>query len=238
MKDKETEIVLNEPASLISNEYYYKYIFKKTEKIVCAVFFILANKHQTPVKDSLVTAIEQLALETLTKTNRTLALGVHEEERAAKEISHLLIELMSKLRVLHAAGVLVGDHLSVFEAEIDAVLRSARSFNRAQQHTEERSLRGRQFENGAGPRTERRTSQQHAGPKESTTSAHESALGDRRARITAVLKAQGEASIKDISDTVTDCSEKTIQRELNALIKDGHVLRTGERRWSKYSLIT
>lgn len=237
MKDKETEIILNEPASLISNEYYYKYIFKKTEKIVCAVFFILATKRQHDVKDALIDAVEHTALQTLTKTTQTLMLPIQEEEKSAKAISHLLIELMSKLRVLHAAGVLYGEHLSVFEAEIDAVLRSTRSFNRPSQHGEERALRTRQYESGTAPRSERRTEKVMTTTGDQSDSQHEGGAGDRRTRILAVLKAQGEASIKDISDTVTDCSEKTIQRELNALIKDGHVLRTGERRWSKYSII-
>lgn len=43
-------------------------------------------------------------------------------------------------------------------------------------------------------------------------------------------------SIKDISMHVLGCSEKTIQRELNALVDDGSVERVGEKRWSKYIL--
>ena len=42
---------------------------------------------------------------------------------------------------------------------------------------------------------------------------------------------------QDIAQTIRDCSEKTIQRELIALIQGGIVKKTGERRWSKYSLI-
>jgi hypothetical protein len=48
-----------------------------------------------------------------------------------------------------------------------------------------------------------------------------------------VLKNQG-VSIKDISSVVTDCSEKTIQRELAELIRQGLITKTGERRWSIY----
>jgi hypothetical protein len=42
------------------------------------------------------------------------------------------------------------------------------------------------------------------------------------------------ASIRDISKVVTDCSEKTIQRELATLIAQGLVRKEGERRWSVY----
>ena len=59
---------------------------------------------------------------------------------------------------------------------------------------------------------------------------------DRRARIKTIIEAKKEATIKDISEIITDCSEKTIQRELNAMIEENIVKRQGERRWSKYSL--
>ena len=45
-------------------------------------------------------------------------------------------------------------------------------------------------------------------------------------------------SIKDISLAFTDCSEKTIQRELNTLISKGQIKKTGSKRWSRYSVIT
>ena len=45
-----------------------------------------------------------------------------------------------------------------------------------------------------------------------------------------------EASIKDISEIISDVSEKTVQRELNAMIDENIVKRQGERRWSKYSI--
>ena len=48
-----------------------------------------------------------------------------------------------------------------------------------------------------------------------------------------VRKSNG-VSIKDISKVVQNCSEKTIQRELNILIEQGVVKREGERRWSTY----
>jgi hypothetical protein len=48
-----------------------------------------------------------------------------------------------------------------------------------------------------------------------------------------VLKSTG-VSIKDISNVVRDCSEKTIQRELAGLIQRGLIKKVGERRWSLY----
>jgi len=59
---------------------------------------------------------------------------------------------------------------------------------------------------------------------------------ERQQVILDIIKEIGESSIKDISDNIKDCSEKTIQRELNTLIYDGVLKKIGERRWSKYVL--
>lgn len=58
----------------------------------------------------------------------------------------------------------------------------------------------------------------------------------RRESILAVLRAKGPSYIKDISLTVRDVSEKTIQRELSALVAEGKVTRKGDRRWTTYEL--
>lgn len=56
---------------------------------------------------------------------------------------------------------------------------------------------------------------------------------DRRGAILAAIQKEG-SSIKDIARAVKGCSEKTIQRELNALITQGAIVREGEKRWSVY----
>ncbi|KKW39317.1 MAG: hypothetical protein UY89_C0026G0002 [Parcubacteria group bacterium GW2011_GWA1_54_9] len=60
---------------------------------------------------------------------------------------------------------------------------------------------------------------------------------DRKEAILSVIKDKGRANIKDISTLIRGISEKTIQRELLALIGAGIVLKQGERRWSTYSLV-
>lgn len=59
----------------------------------------------------------------------------------------------------------------------------------------------------------------------------------RQNTILSLIKKKGELTIKDISEVIKDCSEKTIQRELISFISKGIVKRIGERRWSKYSLV-
>ncbi|MGH7141577.1 MAG: hypothetical protein ACREGH_03020 [Minisyncoccia bacterium] len=49
-----------------------------------------------------------------------------------------------------------------------------------------------------------------------------------------IINKNKRASIKDISNVVRDCSEKTIQRELALLIEQGRVRKEGKKRWSVY----
>lgn len=58
----------------------------------------------------------------------------------------------------------------------------------------------------------------------------------RRQAIVDVLKEKGPSYIKDISVVIRDVSEKTIQRELQSLVTEGRVERSGERRWTTYAL--
>ena len=59
---------------------------------------------------------------------------------------------------------------------------------------------------------------------------------NRQNTILEIIKKRKELTIKDLSQVIRDCSEKTIQRELNSFISSGVLKRAGVRRWSRYSL--
>lgn len=72
-----------------------------------------------------------------------------------------------------------------------------------------------------------------------TTMANFQLTSKKEARqdiIMKILRTKGATSIKDISEVMSGCGEKTIQRELISLINNGLVHKIGERRWSKYTL--
>lgn len=62
-------------------------------------------------------------------------------------------------------------------------------------------------------------------------------ITDRKDKIVSLIKSKGQVSIKDITNEFKDISEKTIQRDLMRLIKDGVITKKGEKRWSVYSII-
>lgn len=67
------------------------------------------------------------------------------------------------------------------------------------------------------------------------TSQGHKGQSERMSLILSFIRKQKSVSIKDIAKVVRGCSEKTIQRELTALINQGLVRKVGERRWSLYT---
>lgn len=222
--------------NIASDEYYYKYIFKKTEKIVCAVFYILTKRTNEFVSETVVKDVETVAKRTHDAVLATLSLESHTLAPQARALTHRLMDLDSKLHVLVATGMLAHEHFLVFHNEIDSVLRSIKPYTETA--NEERALLG-----GSGTVPERTSTTAATGASGARVervrpSAPAASAGvSRRELITRVLADNPRASIKDISGVITDCSEKTVQRELNAMIKDGTVFREGKRRWSTYSLV-
>jgi len=60
--------------------------------------------------------------------------------------------------------------------------------------------------------------------------------GSRQETILTLLRKSGALGIKDIAAHLTDCGEKTVQRELAALVEQKKLKKEGEKRWSKYTL--
>lgn len=63
-----------------------------------------------------------------------------------------------------------------------------------------------------------------------------SAQPNRQDRIIEILKEKDHVTIKDLAIRITNCSEKTLQRDLAKMIDDGLVLKEGDKRWSTYKL--
>lgn len=239
MSDKDIQVKDVQFQKLLQDELYYRAIFKKTEKIVSVVFYILNNitanqKSETHISNIAGKAhfAHELALRSL-EAKRVNAREVLEQFVQA------LIALDSTIRVATTAGVITPEVAGAVTTEIDGVLRGlspyledeagiAQLFTPERPHAPTRPARERVTRSAA-------TTAGSPGNAASATPTASPAI-DRRTRIATILEAKGESTIKDISEIITDVSEKTIQRELNAMIEEGQVQRQGERRWSKYSL--
>lgn len=225
---------------------YYNSVFKKTEKIVSVTFYILSETKKNDNIDTHIQIIKDRALKTHELSLRTLALQPHEQSEGLLQFQYGLVSLESTLRIAQVAGVIPQDIFLLLADQLDAVLRYISNHylhNKGiavEELTESTVSRATHQSSGAkvkstNPSRQRRV-QIPAGDISSDAYMVYSQMTDRAERIKTVLEAKPQATIKDISEIITDVSEKTIQRELNSLIEKGQVLREGERRWSRYSV--
>ncbi len=223
---------------LSNNDEYYTKVFKKTEKIVSAVFYVLSH---IPVTDSTRLYHENLTKKTFAlheAASATLAAYTHDAAGSLHNLKQALVILESTLYVFEGARLLSGEVILPLVDETDQVLRYLRHHLSEDNHTI--SL-ARQVSNPVAP-SKRPTLPRRSRPNipkndmSSDAILVYSELSDRTTRIKTVLEAKPEATIKDLTDIITDVSAKTIQRDLNTMIETGEVIRQGERRWSKYSL--
>ncbi len=117
---------------LLSDSKYYKYIFKRTEKIVCCVFYIIehTDKGQSGEAALSVIAAAKGALDA------ALATLLQRWRLAQSELYTLLaalIALESNLRVAEASAFITGAVADVLVLEIGTVVRSLREYLAAEQ---------------------------------------------------------------------------------------------------------
>jgi len=65
---------------------------------------------------------------------------------------------------------------------------------------------------------------------------NEGGRDDRRKIIFTLINEKPALTVKDIVKSIPHVSEKTIQRELLAMVSENVLVKRGERRWSTYSL--
>ncbi len=220
---------------LLHNEDYFKYVFKKTEKIVSAVFYTTRNLDTNVKKDTLIVSIEDKSKTLLETAERSLTASTHNQRIYTDELAVALVALESLLSVATAAHLIGEDLLEVFKHEFVTLHKSLREY--AVIHLKSPfGVGGEDSAPRLRPRGTVRPQREKAGMV-GLPGALPQATDDRSTRILAVIKDKGETSIKDISATVTDVSEKTIQRELMSLIEKGQIVKDGERRWSRYRIV-
>lgn len=239
MEAKETQLKTFKHGQIAEDTEYYKYIFKKTEKICCAVFYVLRTDGVLRHEDRVLSDLETTAQSTLDAVLESLKSGTYDRETRIQALRHTLMALESKLRVASAARLIPIDVLEVFIHEIDTVHRSLRKYTEPLVQNPLYTLEP--VSEPVRPRSLPRIAQSDRVMREQRTEVPTipapSTTPSRRERVLNVIRDKGEVTIKDISENIKDCSEKTIQRELTDLIKDNIIMREGDRRWSKYKLI-
>ncbi|MGH7175716.1 MAG: hypothetical protein ACREGR_05170 [Minisyncoccia bacterium] len=198
------------------------YIYKKAERLAKAVHLVapgLAASSALKERAQIV-AVALIDAATLPPM------------RAREALSRALLALSSSLAIARAAGALSPMNADLIAREAQLLLAEVAAYEAPRLTLEETPVFGRIA--GKALRAPVSNAKFRATSKGHIKDIHRDQA--RREAVLSVIRARGRVYIRDISKVVRDVSEKTIQRELAALVKEGVVVRQGERRWTLYSL--
>lgn len=225
MDIKDTIGLYKSDSILLSDRNYYRYIFKKTEKIICSVFYVIGHTDKVH-QDTVAISVLDSAKRTLDSALQTLACRWYTAYDELYVFLNTLVALESHIHVARATGLLQEEIADMLLLEIETVLRALQQYL-AREKNSAPDLVSFTMSQPAPPVTPRAP---HKGrPKGQHI--------ERRRMIKDIIASKRQSTIKDISEKIPNYSEKVIQREIIAMITDGTIIKEGERRWSRYSLV-
>lgn len=219
--------------------------YKRTEKLLIAIYLVT---NFVPNSEPAKNIIRDKSVKILSDVIQ-LRLGFNSTgpERLDNVIASVY-EIISLLNILHATCFISDMNLEILKKELNRLIVFLREientemsenvmFDKKYFNTEE-SVKGHTLKdndmsfNKSVTKTSSQSKRQNNTRKKSTSSSNI----ERRTVILSLIKDNKSVNVKDISAVITNCSEKTIQRELVALVSEGVLKKEGERRWSTYSL--
>lgn len=243
----------------LSDMSIYEFANKKTEKLVTALYMV---SDCMDADDALKGKLRLLGVELLSDIYKLSTLSPMDKHSYLSVFLTHIYELLSFIEIAYTIGFISEMNTMILKNEFTLLASDLKSnqskdkhftFTLDQKMFELPELKGGTDDlnyKGAESIKDKRTSfntmsfinnksplQNLAIKKTNSVSTNLADREDRTAKIISIIKDKKEVSIKDISLTLTDCSEKTIQRELNSLVSKGQLKKTGAKRWSRYSII-
>lgn len=242
--------------SLFRNNNVLDFVFKKAEKISCAVYLITDYfSDKEPLKWNLRDKILFLREEIITFR------VVFSDNLTLKEsLSIKILEIISLLDLSFSAGLISDMNYRIIKQEslkLANFVGSKTSLKSSPQPSFEGGFFNVELKDSLEERVDEYNLERNSIkdiPKGQEFKRHlsfknsekdifvlrnksQSKTEERKIKIIAIIKDKREVSVKDITNFITDCSEKTIQRDLVFLVKGNVLKKTGERRWSRYMLV-
>ncbi len=225
-------------------------LYNRTYRLVAAVFAVCGVMDES---DQLKTKIKDLSLALISNAVNLKDIEFADADKLVGEIEKKSILLMSMLDIASIAGSISEMNGGILKEEFTVFLVELQKFSGQFKNQKEGSIKSilssndivysnneRQLD--SQPRISgsiiniAKASQSLVNGVKNGTNGHKR-KDTRRATILEFIKGHGNASIKDIAPNIVGCSEKTIQRELLELIREGRIKKEGERRWRRYSVV-
>lgn len=210
-------------SSFFKNEHH-TFVVQKTEKLASAIYLVTGHMSQEePIRTRLRTCVLALVSSSAGEF----------DERGHEDFGSRCLEVASILRLAERAHLVSSMNAKILCEEYAHLAAFVR------EHKE------KIFGNTLDVVVKRPSPPAHSLAKSMGGDAHfikdNSHIGskrhsERQKKIIDLLSKKDKITVKEASETIEGCSEKTIQREIMSLVHDGVLIKEGERRWSTYRL--
>lgn len=245
------------------NKDINEFINKKTEKLVTALYMVSdCLDDDNPLKNKIRTE----GLELLSFVYKVSTLSFSQKYAHITETLNKINEILSLIEISYTIGFISEMNTTILKKEFNFLISELKNYQEKNKHftynLDEKmfDVSRSEGENGIdlldkGQIKDKRTIYNNMSfmNKKSPLSnsdyirrpLSENRILNKQDRINKIMSViknynapvgQVGISIKDISLLYNDCSEKTIQRELNDLVLKGLLKKTGAKRWSRYQI--
>jgi len=226
-------------ADIFEKDIRRVYIYKKAERLAKAIHMVAPAFTTTPALRDRILNVSVCLVDSAVCT----------PGQAREALSRELLALSSVLSIARSTGMLSPMNADIIAREARDLLEEIAGYEAPHLSFEDSPSMARLLKssNEKGAPIVKRTLAPAPRLKETPASSIGQDKGqmkkapvgndNRREAVLSVLKSRGPSYIKDISAVIRTVSEKTIQRELQGLISEGKVSKTGDRRWTTYALI-
>lgn len=238
----------------------YEFANKKTEKLVTALYMVTDCMD---TDDALKGKLRQLGVELLSDMYKLSTLSpLDKHVHISSSLSHI-DELLSFVEIAYTIGFISEMNTAILKKEFMILIGELDSHLKKDKHftftldedmfalPENRARQDLTLSNGQNGKRTTFNNLSFMNNKASVSlnsvsksNGHVFSADNKKERIAKIITlikdmpiGQDGASIRDIANAFKDCSEKTIQRELNALVLKGQIKKTGLKRWSRYEII-
>jgi len=233
-------------------DLYLTFFSQKVEKIVSAIYLVTSY---FPSEESLRWQLRDRGLHLLSHTLSLRDINLSYKDKTVSEIKDLILEIVSFLDISFIAKIITEMNADILKRELNLLLNIIeRGFKEIRQNDSQFlehnffKVKGESLSLETNVIKDDKLDKRHY---KGQTKLSFNLLNNvvkkekinysikkktRKDEIIKLFNKGQKLTIKDISQVIDNCGEKTIQRELQFLMKEGKIKKEGERRWSQYSL--
>lgn len=257
MNSKIVSEALNSQVQISENPYNKRvfqnlkdknFLFSKSQKIATAIYLV---SNFLPQNDPLRISLRNSAVDLLSLIGQVVFSGHSDLQKVISKSRATAGQIISMLEIAFYTGYISEMNLRVIKGELEVFTDNDKAFSSAikdnlvlpelgSEYFGPTFIKDNQKGRGKGQKisAKRPENKVKLPPSLNESSPVFARKQSRKDKIVEILqKNKGSVTVKDISQVISDCSEKTLQRELIFLVKTGVLKKEGQRRWSTYSLL-